>query len=92
MHKFFNEIPHTAPTLIVYPEALQVNEDNLLDSSGNSDTKWRMVRLPDSASDPNAYRDVAFIEWMRSKLLKHNPQLNSEHVYATGFSSGAGMT
>ncbi|MDR4518342.1 MAG: hypothetical protein MRK00_13270 [Nitrosomonas sp.] len=92
MHKFFDEVPHAAPTLIVYPEALQVNEDNILDLSENSDTKWRMARLPGSASDPNAYRDIAFIEWMRSKLLKHNPQLSAAHVYATGFSSGAGMT
>ncbi len=90
IHRFFEEIPHDAPNVLVYPQALRVNWDNVVDAGSNR--LWRVVRKPESASDPNAFRDVVFVEWLVAKLLKHNPQLNPNKVYISGFSSGGSMS
>ncbi len=92
MHKYFDEISHAAPTLFVYPQALRVNHDNVVDGNRENKRLWRAVRKPGSASDPNSFRDVVFIDWLTTKLLQHNSQLKKKRVFASGFSSGAGMT
>ena len=44
------------------------------------------------ASNPGTFTDVEFIEDLRAMLLSRFPKLNGDKVYATGFSSGGGMT
>lgn len=45
-----------------------------------------------NASLTGSFTDVRFIEELRSTLLARFPKLNADKVYATGFSSGGGMT
>jgi len=45
-----------------------------------------------NASLSGAFTDVLFVEALRTMVLSRFPKLNSEKVYATGFSSGGGMT
>lgn len=44
------------------------------------------------ASMANSFKDVVFIENLRAMILRRFPKLNENKVYATGFSSGGGMT
>jgi len=44
------------------------------------------------ATIPDTFRDVIFIENLRSMLLSRFPKLNPNKVYTTGFSSGGGMS
>ena len=96
MHEFFDEIAFSAPTVLVYPAALISDNYNVIhdtvDVEQKIDRKWRQSRLPVQARDPNAFRDVVFIEHLLQKLLRRNPQLDPRRVYVTGFSSGAGMS
>ncbi len=92
MHEFFEKIPHTSPTLLVYPQALRISSDNVVDTSTDGKTKWRVVRQPNQAAEKNSFRDVVFVDWLATKLLEHNPQLKRKKVFASGFSSGAGLT
>lgn len=43
-------------------------------------------------ADPEAYRDIPFVEQLLTELLAANPQLSADHVYASGFSSGGSAT
>ena len=52
---------------------------------GSTRTYW-------NASLPATFTDVLFVEELRAMLLARFPKLNAEKVYATGFSSGGGMT
>jgi poly(3-hydroxybutyrate) depolymerase len=45
-----------------------------------------------NASLAGSFTDVAFIEQLRAAVLARFPKLNGNKVYATGFSSGGGMT
>jgi dienelactone hydrolase len=54
-------------------------------STGTLITYW-------DASMPNTFRDVTFAENLRSTVLSRFPKLNPNKVYATGFSSGGGMS
>jgi poly(3-hydroxybutyrate) depolymerase len=45
-----------------------------------------------NASLPGTFTDVLFVEELRSMILARFPNLNANKVYATGFSSGGGMT
>ena len=96
MHEFFDEIPFSAPTVLVYPASLITDNfnatHNSVDEGQGIDHRWRQPRLPVQAHDPNAFRDVVFIEHLIQKLLRQNPQLDPRRVYVTGFSSGAGMS
>jgi hypothetical protein len=44
------------------------------------------------ASLPSSFTDVLFVENLRAMILSRFPKLNANKVYATGFSSGGGMT
>jgi poly(3-hydroxybutyrate) depolymerase len=55
------------------------------DSFGDTVTYW-------NASLPGTFTDVLFVEQLRALILTHFPKLNANKVYATGFSSGGGMT
>lgn len=96
IHEFFDKIPLSAPTVLVYPASLITDNYNVthatVDTEQRIDQKWRQPRLPVQARDPNAFRDVVFIEHLLQKLLRRNPQLDPGRVYVTGFSSGAGMS
>jgi poly(3-hydroxybutyrate) depolymerase len=45
-----------------------------------------------NASLAGSFTDVVFLEQLRASLLARFPKLNADKVYATGFSSGGGMT
>ena len=45
-----------------------------------------------NASLPGTFTDVLFVEQLRAMILSRFPKLNANKVYATGFSSGGGMT
>jgi poly(3-hydroxybutyrate) depolymerase len=57
----------------------------VFDVAGNRLTYW-------NASLSGSFTDVLFVESLRAMLLARFPQLNPDKVYATGFSSGGGMT
>ena len=88
----FNRIAHDAPTVLVYPEALRVTYLNDVSSDPDDVIMWRSPKVPGSGDDPDAFRDVAFIERLVTRLLVNNPQINANKVYASGFSSGGTMT
>ena len=102
MHRFFKKVARDAPTVIVYPQALCVSFDNIVDPHPDvncstadlpePNTKWRVISKPGHASDANAFRDIAFVDWLVSELLEHNSQLNPNKVYVSGFSSGASIS
>ena len=71
---------NTTPTDINCDPATQV-----VDSFGDTITYWK-------ASLPGTFTDVLFVEQLRSMILSRFPKLNADKVYATGFSSGGGMT
>ncbi len=83
MNRYFDIIPASAPTVLVFPEALP--------GTGGS-TVWRGVVLPGDGPLVEPYRDVVFVEQLRANLLGANPQLHPGRVYASGFSSGGNMT
>ena len=83
MNRYFEEIPLTAPTVLVFPEAT---------NGPNGTTRWRNVAFEADRTDPDAYLDVVFVEQLRAELLASNPQLSAVNVYASGFSSGGSMT
>lgn len=70
----------TSPTNVSCDPATQV-----VDINSRPVTYW-------NASLTGAFTDVLFIEQLRSTLLARFPKLNADKVYATGFSSGGGMT
>jgi poly(3-hydroxybutyrate) depolymerase len=57
----------------------------VVDSFGDAMTYWNV-------SLPGTFNDVLFVEHLRSMILSRFPKLNANKVYATGFSSGGGMT
>jgi len=57
----------------------------VVDALGNTLTYW-------NAALPGTFTDVRFVETLRTTLLARFPKLNASKVYATGFSSGGGMT
>jgi poly(3-hydroxybutyrate) depolymerase len=57
----------------------------VVDSFGVTRTYW-------NASLPGTFTDVFFVETLRATLLARFPKLNASKVYATGFSSGGGMS
>jgi len=57
----------------------------VVDSFGDTMTYW-------NASLPGTFNDVLFVEQLRAMILSRFPKLNANKVYATGFSSGGGMT
>jgi hypothetical protein len=83
MNRYFDIIPDSAPTVLVFPEALPIGP-------GGS-TKWRAVDSPGDETLTEPYRDIIFIEQLVTNLLSANPQLHEGKVYASGFSSGANM-
>jgi len=56
-----------------------------LDSFGDTIAYW-------NAALPGTFTDVLFVEELRAMILSRFPKLNANKVYATGFSSGGGMT
>jgi hypothetical protein len=56
-----------------------------LDSFGDTVAYW-------NAALPGTFTDVLFVEQLRAMILSRFPKLNADKVYATGFSSGGGMT
>ncbi|MGQ0571994.1 MAG: hypothetical protein ACT4P5_21020, partial [Armatimonadota bacterium] len=82
MNRYFDIIPDSAPTVLVFPEAT-------LPPGGS--TVWRGVVRPGDETLIDPYRDVNFIEQLVVSLLSANPQLHPGKVYASGFSSGANM-
>lgn len=92
MDRFFKLIPHDAPTVVVYPEALRVTYNNVVITDQSEPRMWRSLKTPGSGSNPGAYRDVAFVERLVGRLLVNNPQLNGNKVYVSGFSSGGAMS
>lgn len=93
MHgKYFKVIPHDAPTVMVYPEALRVTYQNQVTTDTDEQSMWRGHQTPGDGAEPNAFRDVTFVERLVGRLLINNPQLNGNKVYVSGFSSGASMT
>jgi poly(3-hydroxybutyrate) depolymerase len=91
MHRYFKRIPHNAPTVVVYPEALRVTYNNVVTTDPEQIVMWRGLKIPGQGRDPNAYRDIAFVERLIGRLLVNNPQLNGNKVYVSGFSSGGAM-
>lgn len=57
----------------------------VVDSFGDTVAYW-------NASLPGTFNDVLFVEQLRAMILSRFPKLNANKVYATGFSSGGGMT
>lgn len=57
----------------------------VVDSFGDTVTYW-------NAFLPGTFTDVLFVEQLRAMILSRFPKLNANKVYATGFSSGGGMT
>jgi poly(3-hydroxybutyrate) depolymerase len=57
----------------------------VVNGAGQTRTYWK-------ASLPATFTDVLFVEELRAMLLARFPKLNADKVYATGFSSGGGMT
>lgn len=60
----------------------------VLDTSGGgavAKTYW-------NSSLPGSFADVAFVEPLRAMILERFPKLNAHKVYATGFSSGSGLS
>jgi poly(3-hydroxybutyrate) depolymerase len=57
----------------------------VVDAAGITRTYW-------NATLPGTFTDVRFVETLRAMLLARFPKLNASKVYATGFSSGGGMT
>ncbi len=57
----------------------------VLDSFGDTVAYW-------NAALPGTFTDVLFVEQLRAMVLSRFPKLNANKVYATGFSSGGGMT
>ena len=92
MHRFFKHIAHSAPTVLVYPEALRVTPENVVTTDPDEDIVWRGLKTPGSGADVDAYRDITFVERLVGRLLINNPQLNGNKVYVSGFSSGGSMT
>jgi poly(3-hydroxybutyrate) depolymerase len=90
--KSFNRIPHDAPTVLVYPQALRVTYLNQVTSDPDEIIMWRSPKVPGSGDDVNAFRDVTFIDRLVTRLLVNNPQINANKVYVSGFSSGGTMT
>lgn len=84
MNRYFDRIPASAPTVLVFPEALPIGP-------GGS-TKWRGIERPGDETQADAFRDISFVEQLVVNLLNANPQLHPGKVYASGFSSGASMT
>ena len=72
--------PNSTPGNINCDPATQV-----VDSFGDTIAYW-------AASIPGTFTDVLFVEELRAMILSRFPKLNSDKVYATGFSSGGGMT
>jgi predicted esterase len=83
MNRYFDIIPDSAPTVLVFPEALPIG-------AGGS-IKWRSVNIPGDETLADSYRDIIFIEQLVTDLLSANPQLHDGKVYASGFSSGGNM-
>lgn len=71
---------NTTPTDANCDPATQV-----VDSFGDTVAYW-------NASLPGTFTDVLFVEQLRAMILSRFPKLNANKVYATGFSSGGGMT
>lgn len=57
----------------------------VIDGFGEPLTYW-------NASLSGSFTDVLFVEELRAMILDRFPKLNPNKVYATGFSSGGGMT
>ena len=57
----------------------------VVNGAGQTVTYW-------NASLPATFTDVLFVEELRAMLLARFPKLNANKVYATGFSSGGGMS
>lgn len=57
----------------------------VVNGDGETRTYW-------TASLPATFTDVLFVEELHAMLLARFPKLNANRVYATGFSSGGGMT
>ena len=57
----------------------------VVNGAGQTRTYW-------NTSLPATFTDVLFVEELRAMLLARFPKLNADKVYATGFSSGGGMT
>jgi poly(3-hydroxybutyrate) depolymerase len=57
----------------------------VVNGAGATRTYW-------NTSLPATFTDVLFVEELRAMLLARFPKLNAGKVYATGFSSGGGMT
>jgi poly(3-hydroxybutyrate) depolymerase len=72
--------PNSTPGDINCDPATQV-----VDSFGDTIAYW-------NASIPGTFTDVLFVEQLRAMILSRFPKLNADKVYATGFSSGGGMT
>lgn len=72
--------PSTSPANPSCDPATQV-----VDSLGVTKTYW-------NASLSGTFTDVRFVEALRAMVLARFPKLNASKVYATGFSSGGGMT
>jgi len=71
---------NTTPT-----DANCVPATQVVDSFGDTVAYW-------NASLPGTFTDVLFVEQLRALILSRFPKLNANKVYATGFSSGGGMT
>jgi poly(3-hydroxybutyrate) depolymerase len=72
--------PNSTPGNVNCDPATQV-----VDSFGDTIAYW-------NASIPGTFTDVLFVEELRAMILSRFPKLNAGKVYATGFSSGGGMT
>ena len=82
MNRYFDIIPDSAPTVLIFPEAVNLN--------GN--TQWRGVQSSSDVWRKDTFYDIIFIDQLVNNLLVNNQQLHEGKVYATGFSSGANMT
>ena len=82
MNRYFDVIPDSAPTVLVFPGATG--------TGGN--TKWRGVNAPGDETLEEQFFDIIFVEQLVANLLSANPQLHPGKVYASGFSSGANET
>ena len=78
----------TQPTFGLNSTPTDLNCDpatQVVDSFGDTIAYW-------NASLPGTFTDVLFVEQLRAMILSRFPKLNADKVYATGFSSGGGMT
>lgn len=72
-----------ASTTSAYPNCDPATQ--VVDSFGDTVTYWNTAL-------PGTFNDVLFVEQLRAVVLSRFPKLNANKVYATGFSSGGGMT